>query len=474
MSLDLVDSRTPKKYIQEIASKITSLKDLKDVNAEKKLFEKRKKINTGTPTLSTVSRLNDTASKNSSLHVTPKESKKNLTPVSNRNNLKENNENKPETKGRAKLNNNNNKSHSPAIARSKSPGALRTSFNTGKENTSLSKPSTNKPFMKDKKNCVVAKYTNISRFLKKPDTTMTEETSKSQHHNTMNTVCNRTKKDDDKECSNNMSKYSENTQSLEIYQKKIIPKHTPRTGPVDKKVQSMLMRMEEFEQAKQKRLECIKTKKAQEFLSQFKNVPTINEKSKKLVKNDFYSRMEENKKESELKKRNLVERNNEKMKRLLTPEFEKRNKNNCISPIQYAKKQLKWEQERKMKIESLREIEKINELKDCPFKPELNPKSMQIVQIMEQNWDKSKSIASRLKRESMDDFNLRQNKKNKLNLDMSSEASEGEIQDSVKEVSVNTKKKKKLYNLNNYSTNKEELLIEKMFESKFSMLKLNE
>jgi len=127
-----------------------------------------------------------------------------------------------------------------------------------------------------------------------------------------------------------------------------------------------------------------------------------------------------------------------------------------------------------MKIESLREIEKINELKDCPFKPELNPKSMQIVQIMEQNWDKSKSIASRLKRESMDDFNLRQNKKNKLNLDMSSEASEGEIQDSVKEVSVNTKKKKKLYNLNNYSTNKEELLIEKMFESKFSMLKLNE
>ena len=57
---------------------------------------------------------------------------------------------------------------------------------------------------------------------------------------------------------------------------------------------------------------------------------------------------------------------------------------------------------------------------------------------------------------------------------MSSDASEGEIQDSVKEVSVNTKKKKKLYNLNNYSTNKEELLIEKMFESKFSMLKLNE
>ena len=68
-----------------------------------------------------------------------------------------------------------------------------------------------------------------------------------------------------------------------------------------KTFQSMLDRMKTFEIAKEKRLEYKKNEKETEIKKDITKVPKINEKSKKLLDGNFFTRQEKFKKEKELK-----------------------------------------------------------------------------------------------------------------------------------------------------------------------------
>ena len=182
---------------------------------------------------------------------------------------------------------------------------------------------------------------------------------------------------------------------------------------------------------------------------------------------------------SEFKKKILLEKHDEMNNRARTPKIESRSKQIQFSPLHYAKKQFKWEKDRQMKIESLREQEKIIEKKDCTFKPELNPKSLLIIQKKENNIvDRiyKNSISSKRKA-SYDDFNLINGcKKKNLKIDLNSDDSEDEKKDIIMEqIPKNTVLKKKNDNsrFNNYSTNKEEILIDNLFESRLNYLQQN-
>ena len=143
--------------------------------------------------------------------------------------------------------------------------------------------------------------------------------------------------------------------STHVYKRKIILKdNVPNSISIDKKIEPMLIRMEGFENAKKRRLENIKQKKAEEIFSQFQNGPIINENSKRIIKKDFFNRLDEYEHNKESKKKILQNQNEESIKQLLSPDIQKKGRKYQFSQEEFDRKQLLLENERQFKIQYLK------------------------------------------------------------------------------------------------------------------------
>ena len=477
-------------FVKDIPYRISSIQELKELNIrEKALIENSKKNNHKSKSIRALSNSCE-ISRNTSNQTTPKVIKKiNTIRGSNNNNIKYN----EPTNAEIKLAKQNEKTSLAILSTNKPPLSIIKNHHRNEKSLSPIPNSRNK---REINNCG-SKFNNVSKFLIKRPQLKTSINDISNDSKSLSKV-SISISNDQKAClfglgdisqrnevntSTNLvtrNDHNSNTELSLIYKKRLISKNnSQKIGLIEKKIQPMLIRMEEFEIAKQNRLKTKKEKKAVEFLSQFQSGPKINENSKRLVKNNFYSRLEDFKQNSEFKKKILLEKHDEMNNRARTPKIESRSKQIQFSPLHYAKKQFKWEKDRQMKIESLREQEKIIEKKDCTFKPELNPKSLLIIQKKENNIvDRiyKNSISSKRKA-SYDDFDLINGcKKKNLKIDLNSDDSEDEKKDIIMEqIPKNTVLKKKNDNsrFNNYSTNKEEILIDNLFESRLNYLQQN-
>ena len=169
-----------------------------------------------------------------------------------------------------------------------------------------------------------------------------------------------------------------------------------------KTFQSMLDRMKTFEIAKEKRLEYKKNEKETEIKKDITKVPKINEKSKKLLDGNFFTRQEKFKKEKELKLKINKEILEEVLKKTISTKKVNKNviENNIIN-------QLKWENDRKQKIINKKEKELLEEIKTCTFKPEIN------VNYKFSNQSLGNKLFESIKINSKDDIKIELNKPRK-------------------------------------------------------------
>ena len=162
---------------------------------------------------------------------------------------------------------------------------------------------------------------------------------------------------------------------------KFVNKQLSPLNPPPLKVQEMLERMDKYSKEKAKRLEEKKKQFANDLLSKIPLIPQINEKSRKLVNKDFFTRQEDYKTARITIQRNLLNLNEEKIKRELTPDLSrKRNPNedklSYKSIVDNINFQIQWDTERKQRIEVFREKESFDLSKECTFTPKIGKKSL--------------------------------------------------------------------------------------------------
>ncbi len=143
-------------------------------------------------------------------------------------------------------------------------------------------------------------------------------------------------------------------------------------------MKDLIERMEKFSQMKAEKLELKRKKIADEIVSQVIGVPQINEKSKKLVIKDFATRQEEYKTNSSQIKNKLFQENEEKIRRELTPDNSYRKKV-CRETFQtyenHINFQFQWDEERRQRIEQIREKEVLDISRECTFTPKISKRS---------------------------------------------------------------------------------------------------
>jgi len=271
------------------------------------------------------------------------------------------------------------------------------------------------------------------------------------------------------------NRVTNNGSTLNETNKMVYAKKTPEKNKMKRCVtpevrfSQMIDRMEKFEQAKVKRLEIQRNKKKIEFLNQFKP-PEINENSKKMVSDTtFLDRMNRYDKYIKEKKKFLIDQKEEQIKSDLIPEDPKliKVKGKRVNYIEYINNQTKWDNDRKLKIEALREQDRISEIKDCPFRPEINKNSMKLIQKMDQEKVVHRLYKDAEKRKNKikpaDDFNEKyEYTHNNLRLS---------FEDSKELVTCKKGQKNRNASVNHYMTNKHELIFESLFKEKLDFLK---
>jgi hypothetical protein len=143
-------------------------------------------------------------------------------------------------------------------------------------------------------------------------------------------------------------------------------------------MKDLIERMEKFSQKKAEKLELKRKKIADEIVSQVIGVPQINEKSKRLVIKDFTTRQEDYKTNSSQIKNKLFQENEEKIRRELTPDNSYRKKG-CRETFQtfenHINFQFQWDEERRQRIEQIREREVLDISRECTFTPKISKRS---------------------------------------------------------------------------------------------------
>ena len=180
-------------------------------------------------------------------------------------------------------------------------------------------------------------------------------------------------------------KNEQKNENLKIYTKKnptsnltkfVHKKITPIiTNPVI--VNEMLERMEKYSNEKVMRLEAKKKHFANELLSKIQ-IPQINERSRKLVNKDFFTRQEDYKTAISKNKKNLFILSEEKIKRELTPDLTRKrttNDDRLKSREDNINFHFQWNIERNQRIDSNREKETLYLSQECTFTPKICRKS---------------------------------------------------------------------------------------------------
>ena len=144
-------------------------------------------------------------------------------------------------------------------------------------------------------------------------------------------------------------------------------------------VNSMLTRFKEKEEILQKKKEEQKRQIEQKELSNLKSTPEITKTNFRLDNEGFYKRMEIKLKETDTKKKVLVER--ELNKRIeeakLNPKLNQKINEKLVQGKIDA--MIRWEQERKQKIQAKQLEEEKNKTLGCTFKPFMNLNSKKLV-----------------------------------------------------------------------------------------------
>ena len=168
--------------------------------------------------------------------------------------------------------------------------------------------------------------------------------------------------------------HDENNKQLSCYRKKGKKDTSPSIMP--EKVVDLLDRMEKYVINKAVKLELRRKKLVDQLLSNNFSKPQINQKSKTLVSKDFKNRQEDYKTISSKLKNDLFNENEEKIIREMTPDIS-RNKGveSYKTRENYINFQLKWEIDRKLKIQSFRDKDEHDLAKLCTFTPKISKKS---------------------------------------------------------------------------------------------------
>lgn len=147
------------------------------------------------------------------------------------------------------------------------------------------------------------------------------------------------------------------------------------------KVDEMLCRFKELQIEKNNRLQEMKRKAQGVEKQNIKKVPEINKKSKKLgtVSDDFLTRMEKHKEASDKRKKEMIEKQEQKkadMEKLLLEEMSKNTKKLDKGYVkELISSMYEWDNNRKEKINKLKEKESGKEFGECTFKPDINKNS---------------------------------------------------------------------------------------------------
>jgi hypothetical protein len=144
-------------------------------------------------------------------------------------------------------------------------------------------------------------------------------------------------------------------------------------------VASMLTRFKEKDELILRKKEELKRRIEEQQLSILKFTPDITRTSFKLENEDFFKRMEIKSKESENKKRILLEREMQKKieEAKLNPKLNKKINEKVIQGK--INSMIKWDLERKEKIKLKQEEEEKNKTRGCTFKPVINKNSKKLL-----------------------------------------------------------------------------------------------